>query len=58
MLTLIQKGSIISIMKSIQCLVSRMHKQLPLVAGWNNTRPSFAQAYASEIDAEGFGKKM
>ena len=55
MLTLIQKGSIISIMKSIQCLVSRMHKQLPLVTGWNSTRPSFA--YANEIDAEGLGKK-
>ena len=56
MLTLIQKGYIISIMKSILCLVSRMHKQqLPLVAGWNSTRPSFA--YANEIDAEGFGKK-
>jgi len=43
-------------MKSIQCLQSRMHKQLPLVAGWNSTRPSFALSY--EIDAEGFGKKM
>jgi len=29
-----------------------MHKQLPLVAGWNSTRPSF---YAIE-DSGGFGK--
>ena len=45
MLTLIQKGCIISIMNSILCLVSRMHKQqLPLVAGWNSTRPQFGYA--------------
>jgi len=41
-------------------LNSRMHKQLPQVAGWNCSRPQFAfgTTYAIESDTGGFGKQM
>jgi hypothetical protein len=56
-LTLILKRRIISAMKTI-VLHSRLNKQLPCVAAWNSTRPSFeGSGYAIE-DTKGFGKKM
>jgi hypothetical protein len=58
-LTFIQTKGIISSMKSI-VLNSRMHKQLPQVAGWNCSRPEFTigSTYAIESDIGGFGKLM
>jgi hypothetical protein len=47
-------------MKTI-VLNSKMHKQLPQVAGWNCSRPEFtieADGYAIESDTGGFGKLM
>ena len=53
-----QNRVIISSMKTI-VLNSRMHKQLPQVAGWNCTRPEFTNgSYAIESDTGGFGKLM
>ena len=52
-----QTRVIISSMKSI-VLNSKMHKQLPQVAGWNCTRPEFTGSYAIESDSGGFGKQM
>lgn len=55
-----QNRVIISSMKTI-VLNSRMHKQLPQVAGWNCSRPEFtieADGYAIESDTGGFGKLM
>ena len=56
-LTLILKERIISTMKST-VLHSILNKQLPRVAAWNSTRPSFeGSGYAIE-DTKGFGKQM
>jgi len=53
-----QTRVIISSMKSI-VLNSRMHKQLPQVAGWNCTRPEFTEGSGYAIsDSGGFGKQM
>jgi hypothetical protein len=59
-LTLNQTKGIISSMKTI-VLISRMHKQLPQVAGWNCARNLFTvegSGYAIESDSGGFGKLM
>lgn len=51
-LTLIKKGSIISIMNLRN--ISTMQKHLPLNSGWTVSRPEFTSAIG--YDTGGFGK--
>lgn len=41
--------------KMKHCTISRLQKHLPLVNGWNSTRPQFTRS-AIEYDTGGFGK--